>query len=185
MPDGGSRMTNAVTERATHVSRVPERGWPPSAFRALTSKSRMRSKIKITRKIRTQFAALPCALHPLPDPDLDPDVDLDLDPDPPRPPLHLCRRFLAMHRRGGEKPRRNGASTSPGCQKVGGPFRYAPWSSARSREVSPVQLLGRSPGLAFGGSGVASGLAVLRASSARASAAWASPARLAAAINCG
>ncbi len=37
-----------------------------------------RIKITIMRKIRTQFAALPGALHP----NLNPDLDLDLDPDP-------------------------------------------------------------------------------------------------------
>src|SRR5208337_1607270 len=95
------------------------KGVAPSAFGAPSSKSRMRSKIMkktkitITSKIRTRFAALPCALHPLPDPNLDP----DLDPDPPRPPLILCTRFKAMSGRGAQKPRRNGPPPFPGARK--------------------------------------------------------------------
>ncbi len=137
MTNAGWRMGDDKRRDETGHPRFPGAGkWAAtSAFRAPTSKSRMRSKIMkkiktaITMKIRTQFAALPCALHPLPYPDRNPDPDRypdrypDPDRNPPRPPLILCTRFMAMSRRGGEKQRRNGLPTFPGCQKVGGLFR--------------------------------------------------------------
>src|SRR5208282_1071573 len=97
MAEGGWGITDATTKRATHVSRVPESGWPPYAFRPPTSTSSMtrqftrkskimkkfKIRIGITRKIRPQSAALPCALDPLPNLNLHPDLPPYPDRKPP------------------------------------------------------------------------------------------------------
>src|SRR5208337_2109663 len=98
MTNGGWRMGDNRCHDETGHPRFPgARKWvAPSAFRAPTSKSRMRSKImkkikirigiRITRKIRPQSAALPCALDPLPNLNLNLHPDLPPDPDRNPPP---------------------------------------------------------------------------------------------------
>jgi hypothetical protein len=108
MTNAGWRMADDKCRDESGHPRFPgaRKGVAPSAFRATTSKSRMRSKImkkieikimiKITRKIRTQFAALPCALNPLPNPNPNPNLNLDPDPDPD-PPLSSSYPLYKVH----------------------------------------------------------------------------------------
>src|SRR5271165_3099750 len=69
----GRRTFNAEFHLSVDARQSPQMFWEDHSdhghaprSKSRTSKSRMRSKIMKKIKIRTQFAALPCALHPNP-----------------------------------------------------------------------------------------------------------------------
>src|SRR5208337_3405910 len=109
-------MTNAATKRTTHVSRVPESGWPLPPSELSRTVARRCTAMNLQRAQWDQDQ----------DRDQDQDQDRDQEKDEECKAARRIEPYIGLP---SHSPRRNGRHTFPGCQKLCGSFRSTPSSS--------------------------------------------------------